>query len=90
MTGPRVQDCPECDGLGNGLADDYDDEGRITAHRVLCEACAGCGRLADCIECGEPQPYTEAAIHGAFCPACRTSLDVSDREAEERALRRAG
>jgi RecJ-like exonuclease len=57
---------------------------------VLCEGCEGEGRVCCCMQCGEHMLLSEAAVEGAYCEGCRTSLDVSDREAEERALRRVG
>ena len=81
MRGPNVQTCLSCDGKGGGRCED-------SGAWVACEGCAGSGLLADCVECGEPQPYPEAATHGAFCEACRIYLDRRDNDEERRLARR--
>lgn len=82
MTGPQVQTCLDCDGRGGDR--DHDADGQW----CRCEGCDGSGRMVTCMQCGDAMPEPEASRAGAYCGGCRGRLDVSDREAEERELRR--
>lgn len=90
MTGPYVEVCPECCGDTGAWCIDPDCDGQRAW--APCEGCEASGRVVVCFSpgCGERFPLPEAERVGGYCPACRLELDVSDREAEERALKRAG
>lgn len=81
MTGPSIETCSACAGAQGRLGNPDQGEPPV----VVCEPCEGLGRVCCCMQCGEHMLLSEAGREGAYCDGCREGLDVSDRDAFERA-----
>lgn len=76
---PTSFECGDCHGEGLTMDEDFDDGGRIYAATVICEGCAGCGRLSNCARCDAVMAGSTAELVGYICAGCVEQIDRSDQ-----------
>lgn len=65
-----IHDCASCDGVGQIIDVDFDDEGERYTSTVSCEDCCGGGKTSDCHGCDEATPLVTLEMFDGRCGAC--------------------